>query len=93
MFVLCAFAGNKSVSIHSVIPDTNYGKVHDIPSPGVGQQIPNLNEATPIIAGTVTDGDIHNPVVISSSSTVAKVCDQVFIILSLNGSCDSFLLY
>lgn len=68
--------GTKSISIQSFIAERNFETVVDKSSPQVQQQIPNLNEASPIVPGVVIDGGFHNPVVLSSSSPGPKVCDE-----------------
>ncbi|KAM3257753.1 hypothetical protein ACQJBY_049831 [Aegilops geniculata] len=64
--------GNKSVSIQSVMPDKKRASTEDIPSSEVHVEIPNVGQATPNDARDVTDGGIHNPVLISNSSTSHK---------------------
>jgi hypothetical protein len=76
---LYPFEGNKSVSIHSFIAERNFETVVEKPSSQVQPPIPNLNEASTFAAGVISDGDFHNPVVLSSSSPAPKVCVEVFV--------------
>ena len=73
------FEGNKSVSIHSFIPKRSIETVVEKPSSQVQPPIPNLNEPSTFAAGVISDGDFLNPVVLSSSSPVPKVCVEVFV--------------
>ncbi|XP_037439988.1 uncharacterized protein LOC119307978 isoform X5 [Triticum dicoccoides] len=66
--------GNKFISIHSFILERNIETIVEKPSPQVQHPIPNLNEASTFVAGVISDGDFLNPVVLSSSSPVPKVC-------------------
>ena len=75
-FVSRYCVGNKSVSIKTVIPNKKRASIEDIPSSEVHVEIPNIGQATPNAARDVTDGGIHNPVLISSTSTAHKA-DQV----------------
>ena len=77
MFLYPFFEGKKSVSIHSFIAERNFENVVKKPSSQVQSPIPNLNEASNFAAGVISDGDFLNPVVLSSSSPVPKVCVEV----------------
>ena len=76
---LSLFEGNKFISIHSFILERNIETIVEKPSPQVQHPIPNLNEASTFVAGVISDGDFLNPVVLSSSSPVPKVCVEVFV--------------
>ena len=72
---LCDFAGSKSVSIQSAIPNTKCAIFDDNSVREVHPHGPNLPSlVTPVIP--VVDGGIHNPVVLAGSTT-PKLCDEV----------------
>lgn len=74
------FVGNKSVSIHSAIANGGFAKVDGIPEAVVQQETrPLSSPVTPIVPPAVLDGGLHNPVVLSSSSTPARVRDEVHV--------------
>ncbi|XBI95705.1 hypothetical protein VPH35_032111 [Triticum aestivum] len=68
--------GAKSVSIRSFIAERTCETVVEKLSPQLQQEIPILNEASPIVPVVASVGGFHNPVVLSSSSPAPKVCDE-----------------